>query len=288
MKQIAVLSGKGGTGKTSITASFAQLMSEKIVIGDCDVDASNMALLIHGKDYKEDPFYAGTRAVIDTDACTGCGNCVDVCRYNAVEIINNKAVVDIINCEGCNACAVVCPEDAITFKTNRSGTVYERETQYGPLVHAALGIAQDNSGKLVSTVKESAKKLAEDNGYSLILLDGPPGIGCPVHATLTGIDLVVAVTEPSVAGHHDLQRLFDVCTHFNLPLAVIINKSDLSPELTNEIEIYAASKNMQVVGKIPFNREIPVFQSKGLTPVEIPEIKTSLKKSLDIILDIIK
>ncbi|MBN2804420.1 MAG: ATP-binding protein [Deltaproteobacteria bacterium] len=284
VKQIAVLSGKGGTGKTSITAAFSILLKDRALTADCDVDASNMSILLEGNDYHEEPFFAGQRAVVTAENCTGCGICEAVCRYDAIRVKNGIAEVNNFNCEGCNACSVVCPEGAIGFKQNRSGTLYQRNTDYGELVHAALGIAQDNSGKLVSTVKERAKEISKAKNLNLIILDGPPGIGCPVHATLTGISLVVAVTEPSMAGHHDLERLYSVCAHFKIPCVVIINKYDLSIEKSEEIEKFAENKNILVVGKIPFDKDIPRLQSKALTPLELPEIKDILKKSLDKIL----
>jgi len=283
MKEIVVLSGKGGTGKTSLTASLALLAKQKISLGDCDVEAANLALLITGNDTSEKPFVAGQTAFVDSEACTACGACVEVCRYAAITIPANTdaAVVDDIPCEGCRACSVVCPTNAISFSDVCVGTIFQRETAVGPMVHAELGIAQDNSGKLVARVRKETQLRAEANGIELMLLDGPPGIGCPVHAAITGVSLVVAVTEASSSGLHDLERLLELCRHFNASVVVIINKYDLCIEVTEKTEELAKKLNIRIVGKIPFDENIPRALAKREAPIVIPQIREIIQHIWD-------
>ncbi|MCP4600455.1 MAG: (4Fe-4S)-binding protein [Proteobacteria bacterium] len=281
MKEIVVVSGKGGTGKTSFVASFAALARVSIALGDCDVDAANLALLMPGKDIHKEPFYAGYRARVDTDLCTGCGECIEACRYNAIRVENGLAMTDDFFCEGCRACSVVCPEDAIGFVENRSGTLFHRETEAGPMVHGELGIAQDNSGKLVAKVREDTRNLAEKKGVDLILLDGPPGIGCPVHAAIGGANLVVAVSEPTPSGHHDLKRALDLCAHFKLKAVVIVNKFDLNEELSSRIEQLAINKGARPVGRVPFDKEVPRALSRGELPIVVEKVRIALEQVWD-------
>jgi MinD superfamily P-loop ATPase len=277
VREIVVLSGKGGTGKTSFVAAFAKLTKEKIVLGDCDVDASNLALLMHGKDVTEEPFFAGQRARVDHGLCTLCGECVDVCRYGAMTL-GETLEIDDLKCEGCHACSVVCPVDALSYVENRCGTLYERETEAGPLVHAALGIAQDNSGKLVSLVRERARALAETRKIQTVILDGPPGIGCPVHAALSGVSLVVAVTEPTPSGVHDLKRLLELCVHFSLKVVVVINKFDLNEESTTELKNIIENNGGRLIGHVPFDRNVPMALARGESPLAVPVVREAVER----------
>jgi len=280
MREIVVVSGKGGTGKTSLIASFAVLAGEPLVVGDCDVDAANLALLLPGTREREEAFYGGRRARIDEAKCIMCAECSTACRFRAIEF--GKRVppfVDELSCEGCGACALVCPEDAIDFTPRRSGTVYLSRTDVGPLVHAALGIAEDNSGKLVARVRELARATAEENDSMLVLLDGPPGIGCPVHASLSGVDKVVAVTEPTPSGLHDLERLLELCRHFKLQTKVIINKYDLDLALANRIETATHEYGAEPIGRIPFDERVPQALANGETPLMVLPVGKSLAES---------
>ena len=276
MREIVVVSGKGGTGKTSFAAAFAELTGHPVVLGDCDVDAANLALLMPGEDLHAESFFAGQRARVDSSTCNGCGVCEVVCRYDAIPVTDDLARVDDLRCEGCRACQVVCPEDAISFVENRAGTIYLRETRVGPMVHAALGIAQDNSGKLVAKVREDVRRVGEERGIDTAILDGPPGIGCPVHAAIGQTDLVIAVTEPSPSGAHDLDRLLELTRHFDLETVVIVNKFDLNPALTGEIEALSRERNARPVGRVPFNEEVPRALKRHETPLVVPSVAEAL------------
>jgi MinD superfamily P-loop ATPase len=278
MREIAILSGKGGTGKTSFVGAFATLAKERVVLGDCDVDAANLALLLPGKDESEEPFFAGRRARIDEDKCAGCAACMAVCRFRALSTNGTASRVDDLACEGCGACALVCPEDAIRFVANRSGTIYQRETPAGPLVHASLGIAQDNSGKLVTRVRSLAKQLATARGIDTVLYDGPPGIGCPVHATLSGVSTVVAVAEPTPSGVHDVERLLDLTAHFQIQTLVIVNKFDLNPELTESLRRAVEERGVSFIGGVPFNEEVPRALARGEGPLQVPMVREALQR----------
>lgn len=281
MKELVVVSGKGGTGKTSLAAAFGSLVGRRIAMGDCDVDASNLAILLPGEDLREEAFFAGTRARVIEERCTGCGMCETVCRFDAVEMSGGLARFSDHKCEGCRACTIVCPEEAISFVDNRAGTLFVRETAVGPLVHAELGIAQDNSGKLVARVREVARQEAERDGLDLIVLDGPPGIGCPVHAAVGGADLLLAVTEPSVSGVHDLRRLLELAGHFSLPAAVLINKAGLHPEGEAAVESLANEMGVDVIGRVPFSEMIPMALAAGKSPLEVEVVASSLTEAWD-------
>ncbi|OPX17595.1 (4Fe-4S)-binding protein [candidate division WOR-3 bacterium 4484_100] len=249
MKQILVISGKGGTGKTVITASLASLFENKI-IADCDVDAADLHLLLHPRIKQRHQFSGLAKAWIDPARCTGCGECVKVCRFGA---ISQKFEVDPISCEGCRVCMFKCPVNAIIMKENRAGEYYISETQYGIMVHAKLGIAEENSGRLVSTVRQKAKEYAEKNKADYIIIDGPPGIGCPVIASLAGVDLAVVVMEPSLSGIQDAQRVSDVAKHFGIRVACVINKYDINLENTELIENWCRENNLPLLGKFLFD-----------------------------------
>lgn len=258
-----VLSGKGGTGKTTIVASFAALARDKVLV-DCDVDAADLHLLLQPNVKRSEEFWSGKTAYIDKKYCTGCGICEQVCRFDAIR--NFK--VDPVSCEGCGFCFHVCPEDTIRMENNLSGEWFICDTKYGPLVHARLGIAQENSGKLVALVRQEARKLAQEQGLVYILSDGPPGIGCPVISSLSGANLVLAVTEPTLSGMHDLDRVLGVCQHFGVPALVCINKYDINEENTSNIENFCEAMGVEVISKLPFDNVVTEALVKGLPVVE--------------------
>ena len=274
MKEIVVISGKGGTGKTVITASIAALVKNK-VMGDCDVDASNLYLLLHPEIREKNDFYAGLIPSIDLGKCTHCGRCQEVCRFEAIKTIRSQTVIDLVSCEGCGLCALVCPVQAIQMKENLCGEWYISDTKYGPLVHARLGIAEENSGKLVTLVRQNAQVVAKNNNFELIIIDGPPGIGCPLIATLSGADLAVVVTEPTLSGIHDLERVVKVAQHFGVKTVVIINKFDINLENSAKIEDWCKETNISLIGKIHFDNIITEALVKGLPVVEYSDNTTT-------------
>ncbi len=285
MKQLVVVSGKGGTGKTSVVASLAHVaagQSRRVVTADCDVEASNLAILLPGEERTVEPFISGRRALVDADLCIGCCECVQHCRFEAIAVYET-AHVDALACEGCGVCALVCADGAIDYKSNKAGRLMESSTRLGPLVHAQLGAAQDRSGKLVAEVRTRAKEVAIRDEIELILIDGPPGIGCPVHAALTGCNLVLVVTEPTPSGEHDLRRVLELVAHFRMRAAVLINKHDLAPEIARRIEELAGRKGARVVGKIPFDRTIPQALARGKLPMEIESFAGPLASAWDAI-----
>lgn len=274
MKELIVISGKGGTGKTSIVASFAALAA-KIVLADCDVDAADLHLVLNPHiDYRED-FSGGKKASVLEDACVACDRCIDECRFDAIHYPQNddggKAAVPHINqihCEGCGVCYRVCPADAIAFEQAINGEWYISTTKYGPMVHARLGMAEGNSGKLVTLVRQEARKIAERDALEYIIVDGSPGIGCPVIASITGADLVLVVTEPTLSGKHDLMRVSQLARHFRIPTLVCINKWDINPEITADIEREAEENGMKVVGKVRYDTAITKAQVMRTSVVE--------------------
>jgi MinD superfamily P-loop ATPase len=263
MKEIVVLSGKGGTGKTVIVASFAALAQDK-VMADCDVDAADLHLLLQPSIKKTEEFWSGKTAFIDKKFCTGCGVCEEVCRFGAIK--NFK--VDPISCEGCGFCFHVCPEKTIRMKDNLAGSWFISDTRYGPLVHARLGIAQENSGKLVAIVRQNARRIAEEQGLSYIISDGPPGIGCPVISSLSGANMALLITEPTLSGMHDLDRVLGVCSHFGVPALVCINKYDLNEENTHQIEDFCRRQGVEVISRLPFDNVVTEALVQGLPVVE--------------------
>ena len=263
MKEIVILSGKGGTGKTSVVGSFAAIAQNK-VMADCDVDAADLHLILSPSSKEENEFRSGQVAVIDEDKCIQCGLCQDVCRFDAI----NNFRVDPISCEGCGFCSHVCPVEAITMNECKAGEWFISNTKYGPLVNARLGIAQENSGKLVALVRQHAKEIAKQGKLDYIISDGPPGIGCPVISSLSGTSLALLVTEPTLSGIHDLERVLGVCHHFGVPALVCINKYDLNEDNTRQIEDYCLTLGAEVAAKIPFDNIVTEAMVKGLTVVE--------------------
>jgi len=263
MKEIVVLSGKGGTGKTSIVGSFAALAKNK-VLADCDVDAADLHLILNPAVRENHEFWSGQTAVIDGERCTQCGLCQELCHFKAIK----DCIVNPISCEGCGFCFHICPVEAITMKENLSGEWFISNTKYGPLVHARLGIAQENSGKLVALVRQQARQLAEKDGFDCIINDGPPGIGCPVISSLSGADLALLVTEPTLSGIHDLERVLEVCRHFGVKALVCINKYDINEDNTYQIESFCLSRGVEVAARIPFDKVVTEAMIQGVPVVE--------------------
>jgi MinD superfamily P-loop ATPase len=273
---MVVVSGKGGTGKTSVVGSFAAL-ARRAVLVDCDVDAADLHLLLDPVVRRREELWSGHVAVIAPDRCTGCGRCLELCRFGAIRGSGESGAaasslppftVDPAACEGCGVCVDHCAPGAIDFPERLSGEWFVSDTRYGPLVHARLGIAAENSGKLVSTVRQAAREVAEAEGRDLVLVDGPPGIGCPVIATITGASAVLAVTEPTVSGEHDLLRVMELCRHFGIDAAVCVNKWDLNPEASERIEAAARVRGGRPVGRIPYDRSVTAAQIQGRAVVE--------------------
>ena len=263
MKELVVLSGKGGTGKTSIVASFAALAQSKVLV-DCDVDAADLNLVLQPTLREEHEFWSGQVAVIDNDKCTECGLCQELCRFQAI----SEYKVSAIPCEGCGFCSHICPVEAITMQETMAGHWFISDTMYGTLVHARLGIAQENSGKLVAAVREQARYVAKEQGVDCIISDGPPGIGCPVISSLSGANLALLVTEPTLSGIHDLERVLGVCNHFSVPAMVCINKFDINEDNTRQIESYCHNQGVEVVTRIPFDNAVTEAMVNGVPVVE--------------------
>ncbi|HAM38290.1 MAG: (4Fe-4S)-binding protein [Elusimicrobia bacterium RIFOXYD2_FULL_34_15] len=263
MKQILIISGKGGTGKTILTASFAAISKNKVMV-DCDVDAADLHLILHPNIKERYDFKSGKTAVVNPIFCNKCGKCQEVCRFDA---ISDAFLIDSISCEGCGLCAQVCQSNAIIMKENLSGEWYVSDTEYGPLVHAKLGIAEENSGKLVAKVRQVAKELAQKENSDYVIIDGPPGIGCPVIASLSGIDMAVIITEPTLSGLHDLKRAIEIALHFKILIGIVINKYDLNVDNTNKIEEFCKKTKIDIIGKIPFSKEVSKSIVNGIPAV---------------------
>ena len=264
MKEIVIISGKGGTGKTSIIAAFASLAKNKVLC-DADVDAADLHLIMDPEIKERHDFESGHTAIINQDQCTECGLCRDLCRWDA---ISDDFVVDSIECEGCGVCYYFCPEQAIDFPLNTCGEWYLSETRFGPMAHARLGIAEDNSGKLVVLIRQEGKKLAQEKHMDLLLTDGPPGIGCPVIASLGGATAVLIVAEPTVSGRHDMERVAELAAFFKISAMVCINKFDLNPDEGEAIEAFAKQRNIKVMGRVPFDPAFTRAMVQGKTIVE--------------------
>lgn len=252
MKELVTISGKGGTGKTSITASFAYL-AENSVLADCDVDAADLHILVHPEVASEEEFRGGCLAFIDTEKCVQCDLCREACRFGA---ISEDMVVDPIACEGCGVCYHVCPEGAVVLSEPVNGHWYVSETRFGPMVHADLVPGAENSGKLVALVRNQARVLAKERGKSLVLVDGAPGIGCPVISSITGADHVAVITEPTLSGLHDLERALALIRGFNIPASVILNKSDIHAQTADKIEAFVRESGAAFIGRIPYDETV--------------------------------
>jgi len=268
MKEILILSGKGGTGKTTILGAFAHLAKNKILV-DCDVDASDLHLLLAPRPTEEHAFKSGVKARVEIDKCSGCGMCAELCQFDSITM-DDTAFISRLNCEGCGVCAHFCPEDCIVLDENHCGSWYVADTDYGTLVHAQLFAGEENSGKLVSFIKNKARDLAEKTATELILIDGAPGVGCPVIASLSNVDLAVVITEPTLSGLHDLERILDLTDHFKIPALICINKWDLHPEMSSKIEADCKARDVELLGKIPFDPTVIDSQIQG-TPLTLSE-----------------
>lgn len=272
MKQLTILSGKGGTGKTTLTASLA-VSARNAVIADCDVDAPDLHMLLHPKVIRTEKFKGSKLAVIDKTKCDKCGFCREKCRFDAIA---ETIVVDPIACEGCGVCAAICPVDAIVMSERVSGYAYTSKTKYGFMSHALLSPGESNSGKLVTLVRQNARKLSEKENSDFIIIDGPPGIGCPVIASVSGVDLGLVITEPTMSGIHDLQRALQLIQHFNVKPLVCINMYDINNDNTNKILEFCEENSIKVVGKIPFNQNVTEAMVNGKTIIEYaPESEVS-------------
>jgi len=272
VKELVVISGKGGTGKTSIVASFACL-TDRAIVADCDVDAADLHLVLEPEIRERTEFSGGSRATVLDELCNGCGECQRLCRFDAVSCIpgtngSDRFAIDPVACEGCGVCARFCPADAITFGPAVNGEWFVSDTRHGPMVHAKLGAGEENSGKLVSVVRKQAKKIAEQRGLDLVLIDGSPGIGCPVIASVAGADLALVVTEPTLSGLHDLQRVADLTRHFKVGTHVCINKWDLNEDVTHQIEKRAAEQGITLAGKVRYDRAVTEAQITKQSLVE--------------------
>jgi MinD superfamily P-loop ATPase len=272
--EVAVISGKGGTGKTVLTSSLAALVDDKIM-ADCDVDAPDLHLLLKPQVEKREVFIGSKLASIDSEACIACGRCLEVCRFGAVRTMHQGGQrsyeIDNLACEGCGVCSWVCPEEAISLTDSVGGEWFVSKTRFGKMVHARLGAAQENSGKLVSIVRRQARNAAIADGRKLVIIDGPPGVGCPVIASVAGADLAVIVSEPTLSGLHDLERTLQLTRHFGIRTAVVINKHDLNGEMCLQIEEYLSDRGIPLVGKIPFSMEVNKAVAAGKTVVEYSE-----------------
>ena len=274
MKELVVISGKGGTGKTSLVACFAAL-ADRTVLADCDVDAADLHLILDPIVCSQEDYSGGKRVSLDATLCIGCGKCEELCRFGAISMTpsddkeqNRVCTISPIACEGCGVCAWFCPTGALVMEPAINGEWYISQTRMGPMVHARLGVAEENSGKLVSTVRQAARKLAEDRDLDLVLIDGSPGIGCPVIASITGADLVLIVVEPTVSGLHDLERVADLIRHFEVSGMVCVNKWDLNPQVSDRIEQFASERGLAITGRVRYSRSITDAQIARQTVVE--------------------
>jgi len=274
MKELVVISGKGGTGKTSIVAAFAAL-AKNAVFADCDVDAADLHLVLEPDVKQTSDFSGGKQASIIAEKCIGCGKCKELCRFDAInldgpanDIVAKTFTVDPVSCEGCKVCVEFCPADAIEFKDAINGQWFISDTRFGTMVHAKLGIAEENSGKLVFLIRKETKRIAEEQKKDLIIVDGSPGIGCPVIASITGADLVLIVTEPTLSGKHDLERVAELAAGFNIPVLVAINKFDLNSDMAEQIEKDVLKQNIKVVGKIRYDKAFTKAQIMKTSVVE--------------------
>jgi len=275
MKQLVIISGKGGTGKTILTASFAALAQNKVMV-DSDVDAANLYLLLHPEIKETYSFSGGKKAHLFPEKCIGCAHCIEACRFDAIsETEEGEILIDTISCEGCGVCSFVCPEEAIEMKSSISGEWFVSKTKYGPFVHAKLGIGEENSGKLVTEIRKKATEIAVENNLDYVIIDGSPGIGCPVIASLTGTETAVVITEPSLSGIHDMERVIQMADHFKIKTACCINKFDLNEKNSNHIEKWCQKKSIPFLGKISYDEQVTKSMLQGMPLVEYTDFSAS-------------
>lgn len=272
--ELAIISGKGGTGKSSIAAAFAT-MGPEVILADCDVDAANLYLLFNPEHEEEEAFTGSYKAVVGHEKCSLCGQCIPVCRFDAITAESDRIIISETACDGCFLCSRICPEQAITMQKNDQSRMYTGKFRNGRMVYGWLAPGEENSGKLVNLIREKVKKLAQQNGSSHIIIDGPPGTGCPVISTITGTDKVLIVTEPGISGLSDLKRAVELVQGFNYPAMVLINKYDLNPEMTDRIETFCRGADVPVIGKLCFDPQITEAMLNCRSIVEWkPESKT--------------
>lgn len=252
MKQIAIVSGKGGTGKTTLTSSLGYLF-ENLILADCDVDAANLNLIFNAEKKEEYDYSGGQKAIIDQNKCDSCGVCKDVCRFEAISEKDGVFTIDKYACEGCKACVIVCPRNAISLVKELSGKYYYSETESKKIIHANLNPGEETSGGLVAEVRKLAVNKAKEERKDIVLIDGAPGIGCPATSSITATNYVIIITEPTASGIHDLKRIVDTVRHFRREFSIVINKYDINPTMSNEIEKYCENENIEILGKIPFD-----------------------------------
>lgn len=289
MKELVVISGKGGTGKTSIAAAFASL-AKNAVFADCDVDAADLHLILSPQVKQTTDFSGGKQAFIVSEKCVGCGKCKALCKFGAINYSVQKGyAVDSISCEGCKVCVEFCSFSAIEFNDVINGQWFISDTRFGTLVHAKLGIAQENSGKLVSLIRKEAKRIAQEQNNDLIIIDGSPGIGCPVIASITGANLVVLVTEPTMSAQHDLERVIELIGHFKIPVVVCINKFDINTKKAKEIETKLNYKGINVAAMIPYDNVVTKAQIAGQSIVEYTNngITENIKSLWKVVLNVL-
>lgn len=260
--QIVIISGKGGTGKTTLAASFACLAGSELIKVDCDVDASNLHLMFGGSDFEIEPFIGAKVAIVDRNACTLCKKCIDTCRYNAIDIVGRAVKVNELKCEGCGACTLVCPQSAIVLEDEVTGNTILTQSEQGVISRAEMIPGAEGSGKLVTQVRKNAKAYAGDEADFII--DGSPGVGCSVMASITGCDYGVIVTEPTLSGYADFKRVLKLTEHFGLKPATIINKCDINPDISDQIESYCRKENIKLIGKVPFDDTVKKAINEGL------------------------
>lgn len=267
MKELVVISGKGGTGKTSIAASLIKL-SDGLVAADCDVDAANLHLVVKHKVRRTTAFQGGKKAIIDDALCTSCGKCAELCLFDAIDNIDSRFHIDKFACEGCGVCAYFCPERAITLLEEAGGEWFLSDADSGPMVHARLTPGGENSGKLVTIVRKEAKRAAADGGYGTIIVDGAPGIGCPVIASITGADAVLVVVEPTLSGMHDMKRALELAGYFGVKAMLAVNRFDINEEIAAEIIEYAAGNGIHLAGRVRYDSDVTRAQINGMSVVE--------------------
>ncbi len=283
MKELLVISGKGGTGKTTIVGAFAGLAKdsfpcETTVLADCDVDAADLHLILKPSVRRTNEFFGLKKATIDPAKCDNCGECAKVCRFDAIAMHEESIKIEPVSCEGCAVCFHICPSQAINMKDVIAGHWFVSDTIYGPLVHAKLGVAEENSGKLVMEVRREARRIAETRGSRLIICDGPPGVGCPVISSMSGVDLALIVTEPTIAGVHDMERLYTLANGFDVEVVVCINKYDLDYKISRDIREFCRTHDIDMVGRIPFDEEVVKALVKG-EPIISPDLTSGKSES---------